>query len=63
MRQTPNAKPRPVWSNFPASGVSPMRANQEHPVTQLWYAKQGIITPEMEFIAIPRKPGPRGIAY
>jgi phosphomethylpyrimidine synthase len=23
-----------------------------HPVTQLWYAKQGIITPEMEFIAI-----------
>jgi len=23
-----------------------------HPVTQLWYARQGIITPEMEFIAI-----------
>jgi len=23
-----------------------------HPVTQLWYAKQGIVTPEMEFIAI-----------
>ncbi|CAN5914638.1 phosphomethylpyrimidine synthase ThiC [soil metagenome] len=23
-----------------------------HPVTQLWYAQQGIITPEMEFIAI-----------
>ena len=23
-----------------------------HPVTQLWYAKQGIITPEMEYIAI-----------
>ncbi|MFN0078681.1 MAG: phosphomethylpyrimidine synthase ThiC [Prosthecobacter sp.] len=23
-----------------------------HPVTQLWYAKAGIITPEMEFIAI-----------
>ena len=23
-----------------------------HPVTQLWYAKQGVITPEMEFIAI-----------
>src|SRR5262249_44364193 len=22
-----------------------------HPVTQLWYARQGIITPEMEFIA------------
>src|SRR6185503_15863695 len=30
----------------------PLRASQSHPVTQLWYAKQGIITPEMEFIAI-----------
>src|SRR6185503_10796856 len=30
----------------------PLRASQGHPVTQLWYARQGIITPEMEFIAI-----------
>jgi phosphomethylpyrimidine synthase len=30
----------------------PLRAAKGHPVTQLWYAKQGIITPEMEFIAI-----------
>ena len=30
----------------------PLRASKDHPVTQLWYAKQGIITPEMEFIAI-----------
>jgi len=30
----------------------PLRASQGHPVTQLWYAKQGIITPEMEFIAL-----------
>jgi phosphomethylpyrimidine synthase len=30
----------------------PLRASQGHPVTQLWYAKQGIITPEMEYIAI-----------
>src|SRR5215210_9091021 len=30
----------------------PMRASAGHPVTQLWYARQGIITPEMEFIAI-----------
>ena len=29
----------------------PRRA-KTHPVTQLWYARQGIITPEMEFIAI-----------
>jgi phosphomethylpyrimidine synthase len=30
----------------------PLRASVGHPVTQLWYARQGIITPEMEFIAI-----------
>jgi phosphomethylpyrimidine synthase len=30
----------------------PLRASAGHPVTQLWYAKQGIITPEMEYIAI-----------
>jgi phosphomethylpyrimidine synthase len=30
----------------------PFRASQGHPVTQLRYARQGIITPEMEFIAI-----------
>ena len=29
----------------------PLRA-KSHPITQLWYARQGIITPEMEFIAI-----------
>ena len=30
----------------------PLRASAGHPVTQLWYARQGIVTPEMEFIAI-----------
>lgn len=30
----------------------PIRASVGHPVTQLWYARQGIITPEMEYIAI-----------
>jgi phosphomethylpyrimidine synthase len=30
----------------------PLRASAGHPVTQLWYARQGIITPEMEFIAL-----------
>src|SRR5688572_2689801 len=29
----------------------PHRASKGHPVTQLWYARQGIITPEMEFVA------------
>jgi len=28
-----------------------------HPVTQLWYARQGMITPEMEFIAIRENMG------
>ena len=30
----------------------PLRASAGRAVTQLWYARQGIITPEMEFIAI-----------
>ena len=30
----------------------PLRASAGHAVTQLYYAKQGIVTPEMEFIAI-----------
>jgi phosphomethylpyrimidine synthase len=30
----------------------PLQSSAGHPVTQLWYARQGIITPEMEFIAI-----------
>ncbi len=34
-----------------ASHRRPLRA-KSHPVTQLWYARQGIITPEMEFIAL-----------
>ncbi len=35
----------------------PLRANKGHAVTQLWYARQGIITPEMEFIAIRENMG------
>jgi phosphomethylpyrimidine synthase len=35
----------------------PLRAGAAHPVTQLWYARQGIITPEMEFIAIRENMG------
>ncbi len=37
---------------FPRLERNPLRASTGHPVTQLWYARQGIITPEMEFIAI-----------
>jgi phosphomethylpyrimidine synthase len=35
----------------------PLRAAKGKPVTQLWYARQGIITPEMEFIAIRENMG------
>jgi phosphomethylpyrimidine synthase len=35
----------------------PLRGSVGHPVTQLWYARQGIITPEMEFIAIRENMG------
>ena len=40
----------------------PLRASSDHPVTQLWYARQGIITPEMEFIAIRENMGRAKIA-
>ncbi len=32
--------------------INPLRAKSDKPVTQYYYAKQGIITPEMEFVAI-----------
>ncbi len=35
----------------------PLCASKGHPVTQLWYARQGIITPEMEFIALRENMG------
>jgi phosphomethylpyrimidine synthase len=44
---------RPAFNGAGApSRRKPLRASADHPVTQLWYARQGIITPEMEFIAI-----------
>ncbi|MDB6122748.1 MAG: thiamine biosynthesis protein ThiC [Pedosphaera sp.] len=44
--------------NAPESASrKPMRASQGHSVSQLWYARQGIITPEMEYIAIRENMG------
>ena len=44
---------RPTFNGAGApSRRKPLRASAGHPVTQLWYARQGIVTPEMEFIAI-----------
>jgi phosphomethylpyrimidine synthase len=42
---------------FPGLRRKPLRASAGHPVSQLWYARQGIITPEMEFIAIRENMG------
>jgi len=41
---------------FPGLRRKPLRASG-HPVTQMWYAKQGIITPEMEYIALRENQG------
>src|SRR5258708_10227021 len=38
--------------DFPALRRTPLRAKAGHCVTQMHYARQGIITPEMEYIAI-----------
>ena len=38
--------------HFAGAKRKTLRASAGHAVTQLWYARQGIITPEMEFIAI-----------
>ena len=44
---------RPTFNGAGApSRRRPLRASVGHPVTQLAYARRGIITPEMEFIAI-----------
>jgi len=47
------AAKRPTFNGAGApSRRKPLRASAGHPITQLYYARQGIITPEMEFIAI-----------
>jgi len=45
------------FENFPGLKRKPLRASKGHSVSQLWYARQGIVTPEMEFIAIRENMG------
>lgn len=47
-----NNDPRSDRNVFPGLTRKPLRAKKGKNVTQLHYAKKGIITPEMEFIAI-----------
>ncbi len=37
---------------YPGLQRQPLKASKGHPVTQKWYAQQGIITAEMEFVAL-----------
>jgi phosphomethylpyrimidine synthase len=48
---------RAALREFPGLRRQPLRASAGHPVSQLWYARQGIVTPEMEFIAIRENMG------
>src|SRR5213593_3561318 len=48
--------------DFPALQRTPLRAKKGSCVTQMHYAKKGIITPEMEFIAIRENHGRQGSA-
>jgi len=56
--QSPNFREGPNFNlqnpNFARRKI--LRA-KSHPVTQLWYARQGVITPEMEFIALRENMG------
>src|SRR6185436_1789631 len=61
--QAPNSKETPNFNlenpNFTRRKV--LRA-KSHPVTQLYYARKGLITPEMEFIAIRENLGREAVA-
>ncbi|WP_136162852.1 phosphomethylpyrimidine synthase ThiC [Sphingomonas flavalba] len=47
---------------FPATGRKPLRAKPGGNVTQMHYARRGIITPEMEYVAIRENLGRERIA-
>jgi phosphomethylpyrimidine synthase len=49
--------PRFPLENAAFNRPRPLRASAGHPVSQLWYARHGIITPEMEYIAIRENQG------
>ena len=50
--EAPNPKIQAPVKHQTFAPRRPLRAKSGKPVTQLYYARQGIITPEMEFIAI-----------
>ena len=46
------ANERGTFEEFPGLKRAPLRAKPNHCVTQMHYARKGIITPEMEYVAI-----------
>lgn len=50
-----------ITQHYPGLKRKPLRAKSGKAVTQMYYAKQGIITPEMEFIAIRENLGRKKI--
>ena len=51
-----NKQAKNKLKEYPGLKRKPLKATG-HPVTQKWYADQGIITPEMEYIAIRENMG------
>ncbi len=47
-----DAEQKGKFQRFPGLRKQPVRASRGRPVTQIAYARQGIVTPEMEFVAI-----------
>lgn len=45
------------YLRFPRGNRKPLKATSGKPVTQMYYARQGIITPEMEYVAIRENQG------
>jgi len=50
--ETARNKSRRLLEEFPGLRRSPLRARASKRVTQMHYARRGIVTPEMEFVAI-----------
>ncbi|RXJ00429.1 phosphomethylpyrimidine synthase ThiC [Anaerobacillus alkaliphilus] len=51
--------PRANMEWFPNRVTKPLRSKDGNAVTQMYYAKQGIVTPEMEFVAIRENMDPQ----